>query len=79
MASTINESNSIKFRKDFTYCKQAPTFVSNNVGGYDEIARWVLDFNDILYKDEPHAPILSAAIINKLTGEQGINNNPGIN
>ncbi len=76
MASTINESNSIKFRKDFTYCKQAPTFVSNNVGGYDEIARWVLDFNDILYKDEPHAPILSAPIINKLTGEQGINNNP---
>jgi glutathione S-transferase len=29
-----------------------------------------------LYKDEPHAPILSAAIINKLTGQQGLNNNP---
>ena len=76
MANIINEPTPIKFRKDFSYCKQAPTFVSNNVGGSDEIARWVLDLNDILYKDEPHAPILSAAIINKLTGQQGLNNNP---
>jgi cytochrome P450/glutathione S-transferase len=76
MPNTINEPVSIKFRKDFSYCKQAPTFVTNNVGGSDEIARWVLDLNDILYKDEPHAPILSSAIMAKLTGEPGINNNP---
>jgi cytochrome P450/glutathione S-transferase len=76
MANKINEQVSIKFRKDFSYCKQVPTFVTNNVGGSDEIARWVLDLNDILYKDEPHAPILSAAIMSKLTGEPGINNNP---
>ena len=76
MANSITQQESIKFRKDFSYCKQVPTFVSNNVGGSDEIARWVLDFNDILYKDEPHAPILSAAIMSKLTGEAGINNNP---
>ncbi len=76
MANTPNEQLSVKFRKDFSYCKQQPTFVTNNVGGSDEIARWVLDFNDILYKDEPHAPILSAAIMSKLTGEPGINNNP---
>ena len=76
MPNIINEPVSIKFRKDFSYCKQAPTFVTNNVGGSDEIARWVLDLNDILYKDEPHAPILSSAIMAKLTGEPGINNNP---
>ena len=58
MSSTLNELNPIKFKKDFSYDKIAPTFVSNNVGGSDEIARWVLDLNDILYKDEPHAPRL---------------------
>lgn len=76
MTTIINELKPIKFRKDFSYNKQTPTFVSNNVGGSDEIARWVLDHNDILYKDEPHAPILSIAIVNKLTGQAGLNNNP---
>jgi cytochrome P450/glutathione S-transferase len=76
MTSIINELRPIKFRKDFYYDKQAPTFVSNNMGGADEIARWVLDLNDILYKDEPHAPRLSTAVVNKLTGEPGLNNNP---
>jgi len=76
MANNINGQVPIKFRKDFSYCKQTPTFVTNNVGGSDEIARWVLDLNDILYKDEPHAPILSAAIMTKLTGVPGMNNNP---
>src|SRR5664279_157780 len=72
----INELNPIKFKRNFTYNKMVPTFVSNNVGGSDEIARWVLDLNEILYKDEPHAPILATAIVNKLTGEPGPNNNP---
>src|SRR5450432_2582076 len=76
MTPIVNELKPIKFKKDFSYDKQAPTFVSNNVGGSDEIARWVLDLNDILYKEEPHAPILSTAIVNKLTGQQGLNNNP---
>ncbi len=76
MSNVINEPHSIKFKKEFTYNKQVPTFISNNVGGSDEIARWVLDLNDILYKDEPHAPILSTSIIKKITGENGPNNNP---
>jgi len=76
MSSTINELNSIKFKKDFSYNKIAPTFVSNNVGGSDEIARWVLDMNDILYKDEPHAPRFATTVVNKMTGEPGLNNNP---
>ena len=49
MDTTVKDPATITSRKDFPYCKQAPTFVTNNVGGYDEIARWVLDFNDILY------------------------------
>jgi cytochrome P450/glutathione S-transferase len=76
MTSTINELKPIKFRKDFSYHKPAPTFISTNVGGSDEIARWVLDLNDVLYKDEPHAPPLATTVINKLTGEPGFNNNP---
>jgi len=76
MSNVISEPYPIKFKKEFSYNKQVPTFISNNVGGSDEIARWVLDLNDILYKDEPHAPILSASVIKKITGENGPNNNP---
>ena len=72
----ISELKPVKFKKDFSYNKTTPTFISNNVGGSDEIARWVLDMNDILYKDEPHAPRLATIVVNKLTGEPGLNNNP---
>ena len=71
-----NDPEPLKFRKAFPHHRKVPTFVSNNVGGKDEIARWVLDLNDILYKDEPHAPILSSAIIKRITGDSGNDNNP---
>ncbi len=61
----------IKFRKKFTYEKKVPTLVSNSVSCYDEISRWILDFNEILYKDEPHAPGLYIPITNRLTGNKG--------
>ncbi|MDB5247379.1 MAG: cytochrome [Segetibacter sp.] len=73
MIDRYSYPDSIKFRKDFSYDKVVPTFVSNNIGGTDEIARWVLDLNDTLYKDEQHAPYLYTAIANRLTG----NKNPG--
>jgi cytochrome P450/glutathione S-transferase len=66
----------IKFRKDFSYDKVVPTFVSNCISGTDEIARWVLDRNDILYNDEPHAPHLCTDTVNKLTGANGTKNTP---
>ena len=71
-----NDLNPIVFRKDFSYAKTYPTFVSLNTGGPDEIARWVLDRNDILYKDQPHAPHLYTKAVNKLTGEKVPGNNP---
>ncbi len=71
-----NDLNAIVFRKDFSYAKTYPTFVSMNTGGPDEIARWVLDRNDILYKDEPHAPHLYTKAVNKLTGKKIPGNNP---
>ncbi len=39
-----------------SYSKLTPTLVSINVDNYDEVARWVLDRNSILYIDERHAP-----------------------
>jgi len=71
-----NDLRFIKFRKDFSYAKKTPSFVSNNIGGVDEIARWVLDWNDILYKDEPHAPPLYIPVVNKLTGGKGAAGTP---
>lgn len=76
MSTITTELSPIKFRKDFSYYKQTPTFVSNNIGGSDEIARWVLDLNNILYKDEPHAPYLATSVVNRLTGDTGPNNCP---
>src|SRR5258708_6580419 len=71
MERTENDLRFIQFRKDFSYAKKTPTFVSNAIGGADEIARWVLDWNDVLYKDEPHAPLLCIPVINKLIGDGG--------
>ena len=69
MDRTENDLTQIRFRKDFSYAKKTPTFVSNAIGGADEIARWVLDWNDVLYKDEPHAPPLYIPVINRLIGD----------
>ena len=73
-----NQLDEIRFRKGYTYAKQAPTFVSTGVGGADEIARWVLDHNGILYKDQPHTPYIATRVINDLTGEIGIDNGPAL-
>ncbi|HEX3150755.1 MAG TPA: cytochrome P450 [Gemmataceae bacterium] len=67
----INQLDHIRFRKEFTYANQAPTFVSTNVGGLDEIARWVLDRNGILYKDEPHMPFNGMEVIDALSAQPG--------
>ncbi len=66
----------IKFRKEFAYARKVPTFVSNSVSCVDEMARWVLDRQGILYKDEPHAPGLYVPVVNKLSGGKGLWNNP---
>ncbi|MEP7144620.1 MAG: cytochrome P450 [Ferruginibacter sp.] len=76
MIEIYNTSGTIKFRKDFYYDKVVPTFVSNNVGGTDEIARWILDLNGMLYKDELHAPHLFTTRVHKLTGDKSHRNSP---
>src|ERR1051325_2393533 len=76
MRSPNTDLGQIKFKKNFSYDKLVPTFVSNNVSGMDEIARWVLDRNDILYKDEAHAPHVCVHTTNRLTGAKGNKNYP---
>ncbi|MDW3191191.1 MAG: cytochrome P450 [Cytophagales bacterium] len=76
MAASNSVLGDIKFRKDFKYSRKVPTYVSNSVSCVDEIARWVLDLQGILYKDEPHAPGLYVPVVNKLSGGTGIWNNP---
>ncbi len=74
----VNQLDYIRFRKDYTYAKQAPTFASTGVGGLDEIARWILDHNGILYKDQPHMPYISMEVINKLTAQPSLGNSPAL-
>jgi len=76
MPIPTNELNPINFKKDFRYAKTTPTFVNNNIGVSDEIARWVLDKNAIAYIDEQHAPHLYKKAVKKWTGKKGIGYNP---
>jgi len=76
MIDRYSYPDTIKFRKDFSYDKVVPTFVSNTQGGCDEIARWVLDLNDTLYKDEPHAPHIYKKIVDKLTADKNNSGSP---
>src|SRR4051794_29418805 len=76
MIDTYNSTDTIRFRKDYYYDKVVPTFVSHNIGGTCEIARWVLDLNGMLYKDEPHAPYLYTNMVHRLTGNKTVRNSP---
>ena len=60
------------------YTKRAPTLVSNNVDNYDEVARWVLDRNSILYIDERHAPGFYIPHVNMVTELKGQFNQPAL-
>lgn len=71
-----NALDAIKYKKDFCYSKAVPTLVSNNIGISDEIARWVLDRNAILYKNENHPPVISRKKVNKIIKEKGTDNSP---
>ncbi|HOZ52796.1 MAG TPA: cytochrome P450 [Chitinophagaceae bacterium] len=78
MIISINEFNPIRFTKNFSYAKLTPTFINNHIGVSDEIARWVLDQNAILYYDERHAPHLCKKIIKKWIGTHEENYTPVI-
>ncbi len=76
MTNPYNDPDQLYFRKNFSYAKTFPTFVSNSIGGTDEIARWVLDVNDIPYKDEVHAPGLYTKVVKKLTDDNSVKCSP---
>ncbi len=68
--------NPIRFNKDFKYAQKVPTLACNSVSGFSEIARWVLDKNQILYIEDAHAPRIYIKKVNKLTGTNGVGNAP---
>ncbi|MEM7369068.1 MAG: cytochrome P450 [Bacteroidota bacterium] len=74
--ATDHELAPIRFNKNFSYARRVPTFVCNGVSGLGEIARWVLDINQILHVEKRHAPRLYLPIARKLTGHDGNENHP---
>ena len=72
----ISDAGRIKFNKDFTYEKLVPTLVTNSTGGQDELARWVLDWNGVLHREEAHAPGFSRAVTERLTGNNTERSSP---
>ena len=71
-----NELDAIRFKKEFSYAKAVPTLVSSNLGILDEIARWVLDRNSILYRDESHGLWKIQSKASDITGETFKKNYP---
>jgi len=71
-----NELDPIRFRKDFTYARQACTFVNAAAGGRHEIARWILDLNSVAYFDQQHMPFFGKHAIGKLVNKLGYGNGP---
>lgn len=69
-------SSPIKFHKSFTYSRRVPTLVCSNVSGHGEIARWVLDLNQILYVEKVHPPIISEQKIKALIGNSNEEGSP---
>lgn len=78
MRDNSHDLQELRFRKDFSYDRTTPTFISSNIGGPDEIARWVLDLNDVQYHDDRHAPYLADQAIEKITALEGPGNSPAL-
>jgi cytochrome P450/glutathione S-transferase len=76
MGTINNLPDSSGFKTDFCYSGAVPTFVNSNAGTCSEIARWVLDRNNILYADETHAPWKIKMLADKMTGKKSKANYP---
>ena len=70
------QTDPIRFNPDFKYVRRVPTLVASTVQGTSEIARWVLDLNQILHIEEGYGPTHSVKKVNKLSGSDGEHNNP---
>lgn len=68
--------NPIKFYKSFSYSKRVPTLVSINTSGHAEIAKWVLDINQIQYIEKNYPPVIGERKAARIINSQEVNNMP---
>lgn len=68
--------NSIKYYKPFNYSKRVPTLININTSGYSEIAKWVLDLNEIQYIDKNYPPIIGERKTNSIIKTSDVNDAP---
>jgi cytochrome P450/glutathione S-transferase len=66
----------IKYYKPFNYSKRVPTLMSINTSGYSEIARWVLDLNEIQYIDKNYPPIIGERKTGDIIKASDVNDAP---
>ena len=76
MENLLAPERPVRYRTDFAYARMTPTLVTNVLGGHDEIARWILDLNDVLYVDQRHTPPMNLSVVKSLTGEEEVGNSP---
>jgi len=68
--------NSIKYYKSFNYYKRVPTLICVNTSGYTEIAKWVLDLNEIQYLEKNYPPVIGEQKVGRIIDSQETNDTP---
>ena len=66
----------IKYFNTVRYERRVPTLLSTNTSGFSEIAKWVLDLNQILNRSCSYPPIISDRKRRKIIGSHGDHDTP---
>ena len=76
MTTSPDSLGPLQYRAAFSYDKKTPTLVCSSTSGSDEIVRWVLDRQDLLYRHSMHSPPFCNSAANRLSGGSGPENHP---
>src|SRR6201991_1116995 len=76
MPTSADSLEPLQYKAAFSYDKLAPTLVCSSTGGSDEIIRWLLDRQDLLYRHKMHSPPFCSSAISRLNGATGPDQHP---
>ena len=76
MTTSPDSLGPLQYKAAFPYDKKTPSLVCSSTGSSDEIVRWVLDRQDLLYRNKLHSPPFCNNVASQLSGETGPDNHP---
>lgn len=69
-------SASAHFNTKFSYSRRVPTLICNSMSGLSEIARWILNQQQILHIEEAHMPYYYTTVAKQYMGTEEYPNSP---